>query len=85
MPNIQSAKKKDRQDKARTIRRAKIELAYKKALKEVKKTTDAKGIEEKARIAVQKIDIAGKKRVISAKKANRHKSQVDKKVNELKA
>lgn len=75
MPIIKSAKKKLKQDRNKAKLNAKYILAYKKALKKLKKQ---KGSLTALKEAHRHIDKALKKNVFHKNKANRLKSQVSK-------
>lgn len=74
MPVIKSAKKKLRQDKARTARNSAVEEAMKKTLKLARKSPTAENI----RLAVQATDKATKHYIIHKNKAARIKSALSK-------
>ncbi|HSD99081.1 MAG TPA: 30S ribosomal protein S20 [Patescibacteria group bacterium] len=72
MPVIKSAKKKLRQDRKRTIDRAKTEEVVKEAVKKAVTATSAKTVNA----AVSLLDKAAKKHIIHANKAARIKSRL---------
>ena len=74
MPNIQSAKKKLKQDKIKTKRNLKYKHLIDRAIKAVKKEKDQQSIKK----AYSIIDKAAKKRVIHKNKAARLKSRIGK-------
>lgn len=74
MPVIKSAKKKLRQDKARTARNKAVEELMKKLLKKAKASPTSENI----RLAVQATDKAAKKYIIHKNKAARVKSALAK-------
>lgn len=86
MPNIQSAKKRLRVTKAKTLRNKMI----KSNLKTVEKSAvlaveqGAEDQTEKLRVAIQKVDQAAAKGVFHKNKANRKKSQLQKMFNAAK-
>ncbi len=75
MPIIKSAQKKLRQDRNKAKLNSKYILAYKKALKNLKKT---KGSPKALKEIYTQIDKALKKNVFHKNKANRLKSQASK-------
>ncbi len=74
MPIIKSAKKKLRQDKKRTKRNKKYELAYKKAIDEVKKHKKGVKAADLLKKAYRAIDKAIKQKIIHKNKGSRLKS-----------
>lgn len=74
MPVIKSAKKKLRQDKKRTLARAKQEEVLKDSVKKAK----SKPSVETVRLATQAADKAAKKHIIHSNKAARIKSTLSK-------
>jgi small subunit ribosomal protein S20 len=74
VPNIQSAKKKLKQDKIKTKRNLKYKHLIDRAIKSVKKEKDQQSIKK----AYSIIDKAAKKRVIHKNKAARLKSRIGK-------
>lgn len=72
MPVIKSAKKKLKQDKNRTLLRAKIEAILKDAVKKAVATPSAKTVSAAASL----LDKAAKKHIIHANKAARVKSRL---------
>jgi small subunit ribosomal protein S20 len=76
MPNIQSAKKKLRQDKKRSQKNAKYELAVKKAIKTASKAKEKK--QKTLDNVFSLIDTAAKHKVIHKNKAARLKARVSK-------
>lgn len=74
MPVIKSAKKKLRQDKIRTARRAGVEEFMKKLLKKARKSPTA----ENVRLAVKATDKAAKIHIIHKNKAAHVKSSLAK-------
>lgn len=72
MPVIKSAKKKLRQDKKRTIDRAKYEVAMKDAVKKAVVSTTVKTVTD----AVSLLDKAVKRHIMHANKAARIKSRL---------
>lgn len=74
MPVIKSAKKKLRQDKKRTVARAKQETSLKDAVKAAKSKPTA----ETVRLATKAADKAAKKHIIHKNKAARIKSALSK-------
>lgn len=83
MPNIQSAKKKQKQDIVRTKRNTKYEKSIKKTMKEMMKVTK-KGANKAMQQAYSLIDKAAKKKVIHKNKAATLKSRVSKLVKQAK-
>ena len=76
MPIIQSAKKKLRQDKTRTLKNLKYNRLLQNALKAIRK-----GGKDNLKLisrAFSAIDKAAKKRIIHKNKANRLKSKIGK-------
>jgi small subunit ribosomal protein S20 len=75
MPNIQSAKKKARQDKKRTTRNE----SYRKSVKNaIKALTGGKKVKVALQKAYSLIDKAAKKKVIHKNKAARMKARISK-------
>lgn len=72
MPVIKSAKKKLRQDKKRTIARAKTETVLKDAVKKATASVSQKTVSH----AVSLLDKAAKKHIIHANRAARIKSRL---------
>ncbi len=72
MPVIKSAKKKLRQDKKRTLKNVKAEIALKDAIKAVTKSPTVKTLSA----AVSLLDKATKRHIIHANKAARTKSRL---------
>ncbi len=72
MPVIKSAKKKLKQDKKRTIIRAKTEVVLKDAVKKAVTTPNAKNVS----MAASLLDKAAKKHIIHKNKAARIKSRL---------
>ncbi|KPJ70338.1 hypothetical protein AMJ51_02255 [Microgenomates bacterium DG_75] len=80
MPIIQSAKKKMRRDKRRTITNRKIRQQMKAAVKQVRQQPTKKALQK----ASQALDRAAKKGVIHKNKASRLKSRLAKLLQESK-
>lgn len=83
MPNKRSAEKALRQTAKRTLANQQVKDAYKKAIKDVRKTL-AKGetaSAEQLRLAQKKLDKAAKKGVIKATTAARKLSRLAKQVS----
>lgn len=87
MPNIKSAKKRVKVIEKKTLRNNMIKSAYKTAVKKFEQSIEAGNIEE-AKIllseATKKIDQACTKGVIKNNTASRKKSNLAKKLNEIK-
>ena len=75
MPIIQSAKKKVRKDKKKTLVNKKYEHSYKKTVNSLKNQETGKA-KKSLRDAYSLLDKAAKKGVIHKKKANRLKSEL---------
>ena len=84
MPIIKSAKKKLKQDKKRTQKNLRYEIAYKKIIDQVKKHKKADKafhLNEYLKKAYSAIDKAAKKKVIHRNKAGRLKARVSRLLN----
>jgi small subunit ribosomal protein S20 len=77
MPIIKSAKKKLRKDKKKTVINKKVEVKYRRAIKEAKKNK-ANNLFELIKRAFSEIDKSAKRGVIHKNKANRLKSRISK-------
>ncbi len=75
MPNIKSAKKKQKQDIKRTKRNENYDLTIKKTIKNISKSTGKKQGDE-VKKAYSIIDKAAKKNIIHKNKAARLKSKI---------
>ena len=87
MPNIKSAIKRVNVTEKKTLRNNMIKSEYKTAVKNFLSATesgDKEKAEETLRIATKKIDQACSKGVIKANTASRKKSNLAKKLNEIK-
>ena len=86
MPTYKSALKRDRQNKKRKIRNARVKTVVKKGIKLVHSAIEEKNIEKAKDFlaqAVPAIDKAGSKRIIHKKTASRKISLLARKVNSL--
>ena len=84
MPNIKSAKKRDKVIEKKTLRNNMIKSAYKTAVKKFEQAIEAGNIEEAKTLfseATKKIDQACTKGVIVKNTAARKKSCLSKKLN----
>ena len=87
MPNIKSAIKRVNVTEKKTLRNNMVKSEYKTAVKNFLSTIesgDKEKAEETLRIATKKIDQACSKGVIKANTASRKKSNLAKKLNEIK-
>ncbi|HKK54091.1 MAG TPA: 30S ribosomal protein S20 [Patescibacteria group bacterium] len=87
MPNTKSAKKQLRKDTKRSAQHLSVKEELKKTLKKARKAIEGGVKEEAAKLnqeAVKAIDKATKKKVIKKDTADRYKSRLQKKVNNLK-
>ncbi|MBP9760777.1 MAG: 30S ribosomal protein S20 [Candidatus Magasanikbacteria bacterium] len=82
MPNLDNAKKAMRQAKKHAASNLVVKVAYKKAVKTIKKEIETNGsdLKEKLRLAQQKLDKAAKKGVIKKNTAARTLSRLSKRV-----
>ena len=87
MPNIKSAKKRVKIIEKKTLRNNMIKSAYKTAVKKFEEAVKAGNVEEAKVLfseATKKIDQACTKGVIKKNTASRKKSNLAKKLNEMK-
>jgi small subunit ribosomal protein S20 len=79
MPNTKSAQKRLRQNEARRVRNRAIKSTIKTQLRRVREAVSSGNLEQantEFRVAAQKLDQAGQKRVIHRNKASRTKSRL---------
>lgn len=79
MPLIQSAKKKLRKDKKRTLTNLRVEKKFKKVLGEIKKGSAKKSKVDLLKKAYSVLDRAVKSKIMHKNKASRLKSHIAKK------
>jgi len=87
MPTMKSAKKRLRQNIKRNLRNRTHRSALKTQLKKFLTTLrvgDVKAVEEELRLTVKKIDKGVSKGILTKNVADRRKSRLTKKVNQLK-